>query len=482
MMAESTLTKHEAFADGLQAENIPPIAIEGHKLGLFVQLLPTYIVEGTRPHISLTVRLFESEVNENIPNVKYAITIGRFDLAAKEGIRPLVSDMFYSEPGPLILNISSIIEGVHVDAPKTYNSEAWIVDLETGAIDYGTSAVFEGGLYYIGVKIAGIGGPDQTFGENAPLFEAGLSIGYASNNDVRYQDESHSIGIISYYDKIRDFSFEESTLTFSWSMPFDWDVRRIENKDMIVHQEIKIPRTLYDISNSFSFEGTVNGIELPKNSIALDPFSFEDYMTIHYIITKQQILAISKSLHTGTSEMHLTLSAGDKNILEHPEEGKTLLLTDNGGILITIDWMPKHLEASVESKMQIRFFDTYSEQPLDKDILYDLSVLDLRGDQVISRIELIAKNGTDVQPVTFQNNDAYHVEINVKGFLLTEQNGTQQSTTLDVSRSGVARSIVNVPEFLSPLLLMASSALLVLILTSRILSRNKINGACNRSL
>jgi len=458
-------TKHDAFADGLQAENIPPILVEGRKLGLYVQLLPAYIVEGTKPDISLKVRLFEADLNENISNVKYAILIGKFDPTADKGVMPLLVDTFYSEPGPLTLNIKPIDEGIHVDAPKTYDSEAWIADLETGAIDYGTSVVFDGGLYYIGVRIIGIGGPDQTFGENTPLFEAGLSIGYAINKMIEYQDKLHSVGVISYYDKISDLHFNSKNLTFSWSMPFNWDINNLKNQNIIVHQEIKIPRTMHDISNSLSYLGTINGMELPKNSIALDPFSSEESLTIHYILTKEQVLAFGKNVDPGTSEMHFTLSTDNKNILDQ-EEGKTTLLTDAGGILITIDWTPKHPNSLEEAKTKISFFDTYTALPIDKDVMYDLIILDLNGNEVFSRIELVARNGTDEQAVTFPDNDTYHLEINVRGFLVNQQDGGQQSTTLDVSRAGIARSIVNVPEFVAPLLL-ASAALVLLVLTSR---------------
>lgn len=461
----------EAFADGLHAEVIPPVLVEGRELALFVKMQPTYIAENARPNVSLEVRLFESQTNQTVTNVTYVIFVGKFDPGSEQGARPLLVDMFYSTKGPLTLNIIPTDRDLRVNASKSQYADAWLADESTGAIDYGTPILFEGGLYYVGVIIAGVEGPDRFFPPgSAPSFEAGLSIGYTADYNIQYSNQKYNVTLISYYDKINSFEFDPSSMTLSWSMPFDWRSERIENNsgNIFVHQEIKIPKTLQEMLQDVSFEGTVNGVPLLKGKIVLDPFSFEDYMTIHYIFSKSDIVAMSREIDSEDSEMSFTLSPSkEDNLLQHTRaNSQTVLVTEGSGIQITADWAPSESESDVAgSQMMLTFYDMSSAEAIKSDILYDMTIRDMQQRVLFSGRDLVAKNGTDSQLVNFppSDDDTYYIEIRITGFLLESNNeASQQSLILDESRAGIARGVVVVPEFPYPILL-ASAALGTLI-------------------
>jgi hypothetical protein len=312
---------------------------------------------------------------------------------------------------------------------------------------------------------------------SAPSFVAGLSIGYAKQNNIQYSRTQQNITIISYYDKITDFNFDEAKETFFWSMPFDWDSGKIANKTLLVHHEIKIPKSMIPMDNLTGIQGSLNdGTVLAGRSLAIDPFSSEEYLTVHYILSKTDILAMSHQIDPlTTKEMKFRLYMGNPGG-GHEEVLKTgtVLITDRSGIKATIDWGQTVLEAGKPSTMTVQFGDVLSEAPLVADVSYDLKIMDLNGTQILDRSNLIAKSGTDSQELVFPSDEKYYVEVDVNGFIIHSSNSNDQSSqTLDTTRAGVARGTVVVPEFpYQSVVLMMGALLGLLIAFNRKLFKN----------
>jgi hypothetical protein len=78
-----------------------------------------------------------------------------------------------------------------------------------------------------------------------------------------------------------------------------------------------------------------------------------------------------------------------------------------------------------------------------------MTILDKNGHPLITRQNLVAKNAADTQIVTFPSNAIYQIQLQIKGLQKTGQ-------TTDLTRNGIARGYVVVPEFpgnLTPILL-----------------------------
>jgi hypothetical protein len=84
-------------------------------------------------------------------------------------------------------------------------------------------------------------------------------------------------------------------------------------------------------------------------------------------------------------------------------------------------------------------------------------ILDKNGTHtVITKPNLLAKNAADTQTITFPAKDIYQIQLEIKGLLKTGQ-------TPDLTRNGIARGYVVVPEFTSAGALVSIGALFVIL-------------------
>jgi hypothetical protein len=127
------------------------------------------------------------------------------------------------------------------------------------------------------------------------------------------------------------------------------------------------------------------------------------------------------------------------------------LATDTGAIHVIVTWSPNPLAPAKESNVKAQFSDAMTSGPLNADVKYDLMILDKNGTTAVKKENLVAKNGLGTQTVTFPAKDVYQLEIKIKALQRTGQ------AVPDLSRNGIARGYVVVPEFPS----FTGSALLI---------------------
>jgi len=84
-------------------------------------------------------------------------------------------------------------------------------------------------------------------------------------------------------------------------MPFDYNISRIK-QPVLVHEEIRLPKSWMGIGNSIRFNATVNGQPLSGSSLAIDPFSFPNAMVVHYLVKKNEITKLPKEVDYNTSD------------------------------------------------------------------------------------------------------------------------------------------------------------------------------------
>jgi hypothetical protein len=139
------------------------------------------------------------------------------------------------------------------------------------------------------------------------------------------------------------------------------------------------------------------------------------------------------------------------------------LTTDTGGIHASVSWEPRQLKAGEQSTVHINFSDAFSGEPLLANVVYDMSILDSNGTEVLKMDNLTAVNATDSRAVSFPADAIYQIEVNVKGIIRDNQGSP------DTTRSGIARGYVVVPEFSSSSssLVVAGAIVSVLILVAR---------------
>ena len=492
------------YGDGLTAENLPPATVGDRQASLFVKISPPILTTESQENAFLQFRLFDERDNQTIKFVTYEIAIRKAD--APQDSRPLLRDFFHAPNGLLTIKVDPTESGsVQLFGDRDPFQNALVAD-PGGTVNIRGPILTDGGLYHIEVRIFGIDNIRNIFTpENAPRFDSYLSIGDITYHNLTYNGQDYNSTLISYYDEIDGFNFNPQTKQISWSMPFDWNTTRIQEQNIFVHEEIKLPNAfLEEIGASTSpatFIATVNNQPLTGRALAIDPFTSNDTTIVHYLINKNQILDLGATItvegngsssggdgnlssitnnsnDTGTtpagsgSSSNSTTNAnsssqneidnntnrttdntndsGTTNLMSFTLIARTEnatqstssdLTTDTGGIHAAVSWEPRQLRAGVESTVYINFSDAFSGEALNASVVYDMSILDANGTVVLKAENLTAVNSTDSQIITFPADKIFQIEVNVKGVL----RGADASP--DTTRSGIARGYVVVPEF-----------------------------------
>ena len=483
--------RQEVFGDGLTAENLPPATVGDREASLFVKISPPILTTESKENAFLQFRLYDQRDNQTIKFVTYEIAIRKAN--APQDSRPLLRDFFHAPNGLLTIKVDPTESGpVQIFGDRDPFQNALIAD-PGGTVNVRGPILTDGGLYHIEVRIFGIDNVRNIFlPENAPKYDSYLSIGDISYHNLTYNGRDYNSTLISYYDEIQGFDYEPQIQQISWSMPFDWNLTRIRDQNIFVHEEIKLSNAFLEqigASSTSGFSASVNGQPLVGRALAIDPFTANDTTIVHYLINKNQILDLGANLTTigastgssnntnnigtnvTTTSTNTSISTSNaNNITSSSPDGKidfmsfslipktenatqstsSDLTTDTGGIHAMVSWQPKQLAAGNQSTVYLNFSDAFSGEPLNADVLYDMTILDSNGTEVIRSENLTAVNSTDSQTVSFPADAIYQIEVDVKGLLRGDQ------SSADTTRSGIARGYVVVPEFSS-----STSSLLV---------------------
>lgn len=280
------LNLQEASSDGLFEETLPPASVGDRVASLYTKISPPVMTSDTVQNAFFQLRLFDSNTMNNITNVNYFLTINKED-------EILLRELFYSKQGPLTLKFQPDKGPIRI-----YGSiEPFLGGRtsETGEITVSGPVLTEGGLYHFAVEIFGIDNVRNIFiPENAPRFDSYLSIGDVYTTNLTYGNKNFNTTLISYYDKVQNFTFEPDDLKVEWMIPFNWNVSRISAQNIYVHEEISIPKPSPFANQSYS--GEINGITLPPKMLAIDPTnSTRD--VVHFMIPKDGLISLAENVN-----------------------------------------------------------------------------------------------------------------------------------------------------------------------------------------
>jgi len=170
------------------------------------------------------------------------------------------------------------------------------------------------------------------------------------------------------------------------------------------------------------------------SKIVFDPYSIQNTTIVHLFVYKNDIQKLSETIGTNANTMDFTVSPAQTNITT-----STDIFSDYGGWEIKLGWSPQILSAAATNNLKLVFYDQLTGQPVQSDVNYDLKILDANGGIIMSKSNLVAKGGTDVQSINMPSNGIYVIKVSVTSFL--------NNDILDTSRPGTARGNVVVPEF-----------------------------------
>src|ERR687893_1203538 len=428
-----TFTNQNAFGDGLTSETFSA-TLGDRNAELLVQVNPPILTDASRNDAFVLFRLYDANNNQTIPYTTFFISVEKGIGEDAETIMP--PTLFHTESGMLRLKVQPAEGELQIFGTQEQFLNAWVAD-PGGTVNVQGPLFLEGGLYHLRVEIFGVDNIRNIFAdENIPKFDSWLSVGDVFAQSIDYRGQRYNTTIISYYDRVGNFSFDAGKQQFTWSMPFDWNVSRIEDTNIFVHEEVRIPKSLSGIGDTTSFAAAVNGNPISGRMITVDPYSSQQDLTLHYLINKNDILRMAGDIPNGNSSMTFTLAPATGQAAQTTGE----IVTETGNVLVLLEWAPNQLTANAQSTLTLSFYDAFSGQTIRDNVNYNLRILDNNGSQVYAQTGLVAAGGTGTQTVDFPANENYRMEIEVTGI-------ARDGQTLDQTRNGIARGVVVVPEF-----------------------------------
>ncbi|MDQ3562417.1 MAG: hypothetical protein M3382_05405 [Thermoproteota archaeon] len=429
----ATLSNQEAFGDGLTSETFSA-TLGDRNAELLVQVNPPILTDASRNDAYILFRLYDANNNQTIQYTTFFISVEKGVGQDAETIMP--PTLFHTESGLLRLKVQPTEGELQIFGTQEQFLNAWVAD-PGGTVNIQGPLFLEGGLYHLRVEIFGVDNIRNIFAdENIPKFDSWLSVGDVFTQSIDYQGQSYDTTIISYYDRVRNFSFDGNNQQFTWSMPFDWNVSRIEDTNIFVHEEIRIPKSLPGIGNTSSFTATVNGNPISGRMITVDPYSSQQDLTLHYLINKNDILRMVGDIPPGISDMVFTLAPSGGQAAQSTGE----IVTETGNVMVLLEWAPDQLNANTESTLTLNFYDGFSGERIQDNVNYNLRILDNNGTQIYSETALVAEGGTGTHTIDFPADENYRMEVEVTGI-------ARDGQSLDQTRNGIARGVVVVPEF-----------------------------------
>lgn len=416
----------QGFSDGIFEENLPPATVGNRIASLYTKISPPILTSDAKQNAFFQLRLFDSKTGNNITNVNYFLTI-------LKGDKLLLRELFYSKDGPLTLKFEPNQGPVTVYGSTEPFLGGWTSD--TGEITVRGPILSEGGLYHFSIEIFGIDNVRNIFvPEKAPRFDSYLSIGDVFATNLTYGIQKFNSTLISYYDKIRNFTFEPEDLRALWTMPFDWNVSRIRAQNIFVHEELKVPKSFSEFSNSSIFSGTVNGQPVVGRSLAIDPFSSEKALIIHFLLNKNDIVKLAENneiVSNSNNSMKFTI----RPLANQSQKTSLDMVTDTGGIHTSLSWNPNPPVIGTNT-LNINFSDALSGNRLNAEVNYDLSIRTTKGEEIIKKNNITTINGISNQSISLPSKGIFNLEVEVKSLKVPNL------TSLDTTRKGIARGFV----------------------------------------
>ena len=437
----------DAHGHGQGRDVAPPIDFGGVNVTVSTELDPADITVGEVDTANMAVRFYDADTDTTLEKVTYRVEVWRSG-------ELLARNLFYDDDGTLNVEVRPVLDCAEADLWRctTYGGSEHVS--APGALYvYGDGRptikgpIFDrGGLYNIRVDIEGATSPETLLTERL-TYDTFVSVAQeqpflipaaeaASQADV-------PVVIKTYYDEVDNFRFDPADGSVTFDMPFDWSPDYIELVTM-VHEELQFPKTFAPYAEGTSFRGYVDGVEVDKRVLLLDPYSYEDKNVAHFLVGGAELKRINEVLgeeHERSGSMEFRLvpdAASTRNTIDSylvdPSTGDRVPST------VSVSW-DDWLGAGDEIPFEIAFFD--ESRGLLRDIRYAYYLFGPGGGKMLEAgtvsdgptdLGIAAVEGIDYQELVLPDPGRYRLDVAILG----------TGTDYDQEYAGIASVLIEV--------------------------------------
>ena len=383
----------DSYGHGLGSEVLPPELLGSKMVTLEVSSNSIPDTDTREIYFSL----YETDTGITVKDVTYSIT-------AKKENKLLFDQTFQSDDGIVMLKLIPT-ESKQISIEEQSGDFFGSMFSPNKMIDVKGNAFATGGFYNFEIilsadeQIAELGGTIR----NVLNYDVGISVPdktYHDINDTNFGQQQ--LGVITYYSQIENFNYDDKNRIVSFSMPFDWSVKNID-QILVVHQELIIPKTFGDLMVK-NISVDVNGIQISEDLVTIDDFSYDNRI-VHLVIGKNDLLNISKEQGTPNDKMVFSFSPTQNDL-------SLSNVTANGQYRINLSWQPQNIQSGSLTTFMVDITDVFL---LDRPVLvnYDLSIL--YEDKIIFQ-----KNSTSTGLKTEQDMIEFLIPDNITGPIILQ--------------------------------------------------------------
>lgn len=349
-----------SFGHGVGGETLPPVSIDGTNATLSLNINPP-VFDDTAGEYEMLFRLYETNTQAVIPHVTYLVEV------SKDG-KQLFSERFHDDSSNLSIKVIPKNTSVKIHG-SNHGDLGWMKNTDLFPLKIEGPIFLSGGLYKFHIEVLTINA-DSNVLKNPVIYDASISLAEKTTHAVSYEENNYDIGIMSYYDTIQNFAFDEKSRTLSFSMPYEWSQKNIAQTN-VVHQEIHIPKTFPELLVT-RYDGMVNGIPIPESAITIDDYT-TDSRIVHVVLYQKELYALVDSIQDKSKiEFTVTPSKTDKFPLS--------AYTHNAIFQVGLSWEPAPITPGKNTRFYVDI-TRYFAPKIQEDVTFDL-VIKQRGEEL----------------------------------------------------------------------------------------------------
>ena len=276
----------DAYGNGLTQANMVRSEDKNNQAALFVGISPLLLKNDTIDNFMIKFELYNIENKSRYPNATYQISIVKNDYSSHSKDRGVFNGTFLTKNGFLTLNINNTDKNNESGTSRIQTSSVIFPTDTNGRLNLTIPFQLQSGQYHIRSVI--------TIPKYQQLsFDTIWHAGEIESKAINFNRNISNITAISYYDRINDFSFDSNNRSFTWEVPFEYNLSRIDEGKVKVHEELIIPNYFLESLNTTSFNMTMNDHHFDESLFVVDPYTIQNKTIIHYVPKDDALFEIS---------------------------------------------------------------------------------------------------------------------------------------------------------------------------------------------